>query len=257
VKHTILLWVDCLLVSGAGVAQSPPIGAEVQSWSYDPSHNPPLVTLKVVNTSHRDISAFNISIKEAYANGREEQHEMLVELLGYIIEAKELEGTSSADAAYFRSVHGDGAFHPGEVRNEKLPVQSGLTNYQAVIDVVTYTDGTSDAPINKDALQRIIDERQATADSEKMAMDIIQKALADPNDADPAATAAKQIQDRVTAWRAQQHTKLDIDDVRLEQMANELSSHVHNRDALKQYVSKEQARMSIHAAFDGKTGGQQ
>jgi hypothetical protein len=235
------------------------VGATVQTWHYDPVTN--LVTLKIVNTSHKDITAFNIAIKETYSDGRVQEHEMLEELVGKVLRAKELEGDQSREAESFRKLYGDGAFHPGELRDEKLPVQPGLTNYEAVIDVVTYIDGTADAT-NSAALARIVDERQATVAAQKIAAEIIQTALADPKDVDPSITAAKRIQDRATIWRAQQHTKIDLDAVRLESIADELknvsSRNVNKRDALKQIVSREEARMSVllvHA--EPKTGNPQ
>jgi hypothetical protein len=257
-----LLYLTALCLIAFTLRASPPIGAVVQTWSYDPTHNPPLVTLKIVNTSHEDITAFNIAIKETYANGRVEQHEMLEELVGKIIAAKELQGSTTRGAETFRKLYGDGAFHAGAVWDEKLPVQPELTDYQAVVDVVTYMDGTAEST-NDDALGRIVDERQATVASQKIVTEAIQTALADPNDTDPAMTAARKIYDRATIWKAQQHTKIDLDVVRLESVADELktvSSHnVNKRDALKQIVNTEEARMSIlsvHAAL-AKTGGQQ
>jgi hypothetical protein len=92
------------------------------------------VPLKIVNTSHKDITAFNIAIKETYADGRVQEHEMLEELVGKILAAKELQGDHSRGAESFRELYGDGAFHPGEVRDEQIGVQPGLTSYQAVID---------------------------------------------------------------------------------------------------------------------------
>jgi hypothetical protein len=250
------------LGASTSLLASPPIGAEVQSWNYDPTHNPPLVTVKIVNNSHKDITAFNITIKETYADGRVDKHEVLEELLGKILRAKELEGDRSSGAEDFRKLEGDGAWHPGEVRDEQLPVQPGLTDYQAVIDVVTYMDGTADST-NQAALGRIIDERQATLASQKIAIEIIQAALADPNETDPSMTAAKKIQDRATIWRAQQHTKLDLDAWRLESIANEIrivsSRNVNKRDALKQVLDKEEAKLSIISvhATPPKTGGPQ
>jgi hypothetical protein len=94
-------------------APAPPIGAVVQTWNYDPLTN--TVTLQIVNTSHKDITAFNIAIKETYADGRVEQHEMLEDLLGKIIAGKEFQGDTSRGAESFRKLYGDGAFHPGEV----------------------------------------------------------------------------------------------------------------------------------------------
>lgn len=234
---------------------SPPIGAVVQSWHYDPTHNPPLVTIKIVNNSHKDITAFNISIKETYANGRVDKHEVLEEFLGKIIVLKERRG--KANEANFRNGYEDGTLHAGAVWDEKLPVQAELTDYQAVLDVVTYMDGTAEST-NDDALGRIVEERQASAASEKIVTEAIQSALDDPNDAIPAMTAARKIQDRATVWKAQQHTKLDLDPVLLEQMANELKT-AKNRDALTQIANREQARLSVmsaHAALV-KTGGQQ
>jgi hypothetical protein len=76
------------------------------------------VTLQILNTSHKDITAFNIAIKETYADGRVEQHEMLEDLVGKILAAKELQGDHSRGAESFHKLYGDGAFHPGEVRDE-------------------------------------------------------------------------------------------------------------------------------------------
>jgi len=241
---------------------SPPLGAVVQSWHYDPTHNPPLVTVKIVNNSHKDITAFNMAIKETYADGHTEQHETMHEFLGKIIAAKENQGNTSPEAEYFRKLYGDGALHPGAVWDWELGVQPGLTNYEAVIDVVAYTDGTAEST-NDDALGRIVEERQATLASQKIATEIIKTALADANDTTPAMTAARKIQDRATVWKAQKHTKLDLDDGLLESVANEIkivsSRNVNKRDALKQILDREEARMSVlspHAALV-KTGGPQ
>jgi hypothetical protein len=137
-----------------------------------------------------------------------------------------------------------------------MPVQPGLTNYQAVIDAVTYVDGTADST-NSAALRRIVEEREGTVASKKMATAIIQTALADPNDTYPSMTAARKIQDRATTWRRLQHTKLDLDPVVLESIAHELttvsSRSVNRRDALKQIVDREEAEtsmLSVHAVVD-------
>jgi len=250
----------CVVLAPAALAQVK--GAVVQEWNYDATHNPPLVTVKIVNNSHQDISAFNIAIKETYADGRVEEHEMMHEFLGKIIAAKEHQGDTSPEAEYFRKLYGEGTLHPGAVWHWILPVQPGLTNYQAVIDVVAYTDGTAEST-NDDALGRIVEERQATLASKKIATEIIKTALADANDTTPAMTAARKIQDRATVWKAQQHTKLDLDGGLLESVANEIkivsSRSVNKRDTLKQILDREETRisvLSVHAALV-KTGGPQ
>jgi hypothetical protein len=258
---SLLLFSACAFTSAQSLRASPPIGAVVQTWHYDPLTNS--VTLKILNTSHKDITAFNIAIKETYANGRVDRHEMLEDLVGKIIAAKEIEaGDHSRGAELFRKLYGDGTLHPGEVHDEIVGVQPGFQTIEAVVDVVAYVDGTADAA-NNDALGRIVEERQATVASQKIITEAIQTALADPNDTDPAMTAARKIQDQASIWKAQQHTKLDLDVVRLGSVADELktvsSRNVNKRDALKQIVNTEEARMSVmsvHAAL-AKNGGPQ
>jgi hypothetical protein len=256
VLRVLVFFFACAFAPAQSLRASPPIGAVVQTWHYDPQSN--MVTLKILNTSHKDITAFNIAIKETYANGRAEQHELLEELIGKIIAAKELQGTAGEES--FRKRYGDGAFHPGELRDEPMPVQPGLSDYQAVIDVVTYSDGTADSA-NDAALERIVDGRKASAASQKMASEIIKTALADPNDPDPAMTAARKIQAQASARRGS-HTKMDVDPVLLDQIAREFkiaSSRDDKRDAAKQLTDREDARVSIlsvHAAVT-KNGGPQ
>ena len=261
IRYVTTVFVIALaLGASTSLLASPPIGAVVQTWNYDSKTNS--VILKVVNTSHKDITAFNIAINETLADGRVDKSEMLEELVGKIIAAKELQGDTSRGAETFRKLYGDGAFHPGEVHDEIVGAQPGFQNIEAVVDVVAYLDGTAEAT-NNDALGRIVDERQATVASQKIITEIIQTALADPNDSDPSATAAKKIQDRASVWKAQKHTKLDLDMVRLESMADEIktvsSRSVNKRDALKQLLNREEGRLSllsVHAALV-KTGGQQ
>src|SRR6266481_2173039 len=226
---------------------TPPIGAVVQTWHYDPLTN--IVTLKIANTSHKDITAFNIAIKETYADGRVAKHELLEELVGKILDFQKLQGTSHE--ASFRKLYGDGAFHPGEVHDEIVPVQPGFINIEAAIDVVTYIDGTADSN-NNDGLRRIVDERKGAIASKKIATNVIKSALADTNDTDPATTAARKIKDQATVWRATKHTTLDLDPVVLETMAAELNT-VKKRDALQKIVDRENATismLSVHAAVN-------
>ena len=250
-----------LLLAGLTVPlrASPPIGAVVQIWHYDPQTN--LVTATVVNVSHKDITAYNISIKETYADGHVNSHELLCEHAGMAVFVQEFKGT--ADEANIRKQFGDGLFHPGESRNEIIGVQPGLQNFAAVVDVVAYTDQTAEAT-NNDALQRLLEERKASAASTRMANEIIQAALADPNDANPAATAATKIQDRITVWKAQKHTTVEFEPGVAKGVVDELkaiSSHplTDKRSALTQYLAKSEKRLaafSPHANLT-KIGGPQ
>jgi hypothetical protein len=220
----------------------------VQTWHYDPQTN--MVTLQIVNASHKDITGYNIAIKETYADGHVDNHELLSDFVGHLKFIQEIKGT--ADEARIRKDMGDGLFHPGEIRNELVGVQPGLKDFQAVIDVVAYADQTSEAT-NNDGLQRFVGHRKADVASTQIADEIIKAALADPKDPDPAATAAIKIQDRITVWKAQQHTSLDLEIGTLRGVVDELkriSLHSTNkRDALNQYLAKSEqgiATLSPH-----------
>jgi len=256
-KRTFLL--AAVLLFSAHHARSAPLeSVVVESWNYDPQTN--MVTLHIVNTSHKDVTGYNISIKETYADGHIDNHELMSDFVGKLKFLQEIKGT--ADEARIRKELGDGLFHPGETRNELVGVQPGLKDFQAVVDVVAYADQTSEAT-NSDGLQRLVDHRHAEVASTQMADEIIKAALADPNDADPAATAAAKIQDRITTWKAQRHTTLDLETGTLRGVVNELkeiSLHSNNkRDALSQYVAKSEqgiTTLSPHADLK-KTAGPQ
>src|SRR5258708_30822452 len=55
----------------------PPIGAVVQTWHYDPQTN--IVAAQIVNVSNKDITGYNISIKETYAGGHVSSHELMTD----------------------------------------------------------------------------------------------------------------------------------------------------------------------------------
>ena len=254
-KH-IFLAVALLL--SANLARSAPIGAVVQTWHYDPQTN--VVTVQIVNMSHKDITGYNLALKETYADGHVNSHEQLVDFVGRLKFLQDIKGT--ADEARIRKQMGDGLFHPGETRTELFRVKPGLKDFEAVVDVVAYADQTSEAT-NSDGLQRLTGHRKEEVASTQIAVQIIKAALADPNDADPAATAAGKIQARITAWKAQKHTTLDLETGTLQNMVNELngisSRSNDKRDALTKYLAKSEqgiTTLSPHADLT-KTGGPQ
>jgi len=259
-RRTIITLLSLLaFVFASSLRASPPIGAVVQTWHYDPITN--IVTLKIANMSHKDITAYNISIKETYADGHVNTHELLCEYAGRMVLVQEFKGTP--DEAEIRKQLGDGLFHPGESQDEIIGVQPGLQNFEAVIDVVAYTDQTAEAT-NNAALQRLLEGRRASVASTRMANEIMQAALADPNDADPAATAAKKIQGRIAVWNAQTHSTVDFEPGVAKGVVDELGAIssrplTDRRNALTQYLTRSEKRLAMfspHAELS-KIGGPQ
>ena len=96
VRYVTTVFVMALaLGASTSLLASPPIGAVVQTWNYDPKTNS--VTLKVVNTSQKDITAFNIAITETLADERVDKHEMLEDLVGKVVRAKNSKVTTHAE----------------------------------------------------------------------------------------------------------------------------------------------------------------
>src|ERR1700736_2717243 len=188
-----------IILASASWAQSPHVGAVVQTWHLDTATNS--ITVKIVNNSHKNITGYSMTVKETYADGHVDSFEHSADFVGIIAFLKDYQGTTD-EANLRKSVNGDGLFHPGEIREDIVGVQPNLMKFEAVVDVVTYADQSTDTT-NGDALQRLVDHRKAVVASTKLANDIIKTALADSNDPDPAATAAAKIRDRIKVWKAQ------------------------------------------------------
>jgi hypothetical protein len=220
---------------------SPPIGAIVQSWHLDPQTN--VVTLEIANVTHKNITAYSISMKETYVDGRTDSRELLSEFVAVTNFLEELKG--NPEEARIRNELGDGLFHPGQVREEHIPLTSAVKEFHAEVDVVAYADGTAEAT-NNEGLQRLIGERKVAVASTQVANDIIRAALANPNDADPATTAASEIRNRIIAYKGQRHDTPYLDTGHLKGIVDELTNisrqSGNKRDALNQYLAKSKKR---------------
>lgn len=131
------------------------------------------------------------------ADGSTDSSELMTDYVGRIALVKKAQDT--ADEANIRKQFGDGLFHPGGPGKKWLACSRVQKTFKSGVDTVTYADHTSETT-NADGLQRIISHRKQEIASTQLANEIIKAALADPNDADP---AAKKIQERITAWKAQ------------------------------------------------------
>lgn len=93
--------------------------------------------------SHKDATGYNIALEETYADGHVDEHELQVDFSGVRRFLESLKG--NPEEARIRKEMGDGLFHPGEVREERIHVQPGLKEFHAEVDVVAYADQTSEA----------------------------------------------------------------------------------------------------------------
>jgi hypothetical protein len=83
----------------------------------------------IANVSHKDITAYNLSVKETLADGSTGSSELMADYVGRIALVKEVQGTP--DEAAIGKQFGDGLFHPGETREEMIGVQPGARTFKS------------------------------------------------------------------------------------------------------------------------------
>jgi len=250
-KRLPYLMLMLLAVLVVPLRASPPIGAVVQTWRYDSQAN--TVTVRIVNASQKDITAFNLSLKITYASAVS-QYQWLRDLVNAAVLLDRFKGTANEHA--LRQEFGDGEIPIGGSHDEKISVQPGLVNFAAVLDVVAYSDKTAEAT-NTAALQRLIDQRKAMALSIQKANEIVQSVISDPTVTHPHVAASTQVQKLLDAWRAKPHyDTLDMNEAELVGIADELKQTPPER--LKTYIDlKEKERATwIGQAQLVKIGGQ-
>jgi len=247
----------------ASLAQSPPLGAVVQTWNYDPVAK--VLTLHVLNTSHKDITAYNISLTIKYADGTTafaESTKDFSPLMATMLEA--------GSDGYMRAKYGNGTFAAGASRDDTFAGQpKDITDVTAILDVVAYSDSTADVQ-NERAFNRLVVMRRGRALAAQKVTEVIRQVLNDPKISNPSAAAAAELTRLADVSRTQsQHLEegqIVADETALRSAAGDLKDvqapsrvGMTERDYLSKYILDNQNRfavMSAHASLS-KAGGAQ
>jgi hypothetical protein len=157
-------------------------GVVIEGWHYDPQHK--TLTLHLVNRSHKDVTAWNISIMEKYVDGSTHytdgtpdnihDHQIMEDMLGAMIQ-------------------GNSAFAAGTTRDYLIPEQKDISDVEAVVDVVAYADGTADVLDNDRAFQNLIAERKGRLLAMEKVNEVIKRILGDPMVSDPVNAALNEL----------------------------------------------------------------
>jgi len=136
------------------------LGVVIESWYYDPVQK--AVILHLVNQSHKDVTAFNISILEKYADGSTSyldgtpsnihDHQLMEDMVGLLINIQL--GASPGS--------GKGTFVAGTSRDYPDFVGKDVSGIDAVVDVVAYADGSADVRDNDRAFRNLTGEKGPT-----------------------------------------------------------------------------------------------
>lgn len=238
-----------------------PVGAVVQTWHYDPQTR--MLTVVIANTSGKDITAYNMSITESFADHSVTTHEHLVDMLSAVMLVQQAKGTPDEDR--IQKKFGNGTLAAYQTRDELFgPSDKVVTDFQGTIDAVAYADGTAEAT-NASALDRLREHRNAELRSYQKAKQIINEVLADSTIQKPAEEAAARLRKFLTDWSAQPHYSVDIERGIIEAVIRDLNGaprivagrHLSGEsEFLKQYLEEKDQYMSLvskHVQLKGAT----
>jgi hypothetical protein len=170
-----LLCLTGLLCMIAIPLRGSPIGAvEVQGSRYDAARQ--VVTLDLLNSSHKEISAYSLLVRVIRTDGTASAWEYGGDFLPFMSEN-----------------NGNGTFKPGALLAVDVPVgQQQIQSTSASVDVVVYADGTADV-LDQEMFATIISKRKGAMLGLQKANELLTTALADPNDPHPSLTAVEKI----------------------------------------------------------------
>ena len=211
---TMLAMVFLLAGVPAVQSQTPkPLGVSIEGWRYEPQAK--VVILHLVNNSHKDVTAFNISIAEKYADGTTNyvdgrapgihDHQMMEDLLGHLINAQSGKRTE----AIVPEVAGGNAYekimHQQMIQNLQVTFAAGTNRVQidfvtkdvsdidAIVDVVAYADGTAQVVDNDRAFRNLVAERKGPVLAMEKMIEVVKGVLADPMVTSPFDAALRQL----------------------------------------------------------------
>jgi hypothetical protein len=163
-----------LVCTASSWAQSPPTtspGVIVQSARYDASKQ--AVVIRLVNTSGKDVTAYNLTVSETLSDGTSGKVELMTDFLGAV-------------------THGVPGFAAGTSHDEINVASQPVTNVSAVVDVVVYADQTAQVA-NDFEYTRLLAHRKGDVLAKQKANELTAEALADPNVTDPGKQVATEL----------------------------------------------------------------
>jgi hypothetical protein len=226
-----------LILLAQSLRASPPIGAEVQNWHYDPLAK--ALTVRVENTSQKDITAFNLSVTEKYADGTSNFSERTTDYLPLMASVSQFEE--------LRQQHGNGTFAAGTSRDVTIPEPKDVADVSIIPDVVVYADLTADVT-NERAFNHIVDGRKEVALATQQANQALKDALAAP---DPKGAAVKELTRLADVAKGSGNGLAEI-------TLRGVAQNVKRADDLAPLIKDGEARTALYASHSQLVrGGQQ
>jgi hypothetical protein len=160
-------------------------------WNYYPQ--PKTLVLHLTNISSKDITEFSVAGKKTYTDGRREDLQHIYTMLSRLVEIQTAKDQALIERRDRES--GNGIFLAGTTRDIVFPEPANtkdISNVDAVVDVVFYTDGTFDEQ-NRDTLKGMLAGRQRQLLIDKEVIQAIDNALANKADNHPGVAALAEL----------------------------------------------------------------
>ncbi len=161
-------------------------GVVIESWRYDPLQK--TLTLHLVNHSHSDVTAFNISIAEKYADGS--TNPWYAEGIPHNLQDSQM----MEDMLNLMNQPDRKAFAAGTAHDQVMyGKEKDIADIEAVVDVVAYADGTADVLNNDRAFRNLVAERKGRLLAMEKVTEVIKRVLSDPMVSDPVSAAVNEL----------------------------------------------------------------
>jgi len=222
----------------------------IDGWRYDPLQK--AVILHLMNHSPKDVTAFNISILEKYADGSTaytdgtpndiHDHQIMEDMLG---------PTINAQMGIVSHGSGNGTFAAGTSRDYPDLVGKDVSGIDAVVDVVAYADGTAQVQNNERAFQNLVAERKGRLLAMEKVNDVVRRALADPMVSDPVNAALNELLPFAESLGAK--TKNRSPEVAENNVARNLQGDVQNLQGMREKNGSTQRESLVgYVEYNGK-----
>jgi hypothetical protein len=227
-------------------------GIRIKTESFDPQTR--VATLAFINDSRADITAWGYCVVAQTAPGSVTKHDFCTAIDSIPSLGDVRVEQSRKPLAATAQCNGCDVIHPGQEQTVTFDFSSSPDVLAASVELnlLAFSDGrtiTTDTA-GKAALGRLIRSRSENLRALQNVVTAVQGALADPNDAHPAATAIARLEstrDAALLGAAERLRK----SARAGEAAGE-STSVSERESLHQFVEEQQIRTALFASYQIK-----
>jgi hypothetical protein len=212
------------------------LGVVIESWHYDPGQK--ILILHLVNHSHKDVTAFNISIAMKYSDGS--TNPWYAEGIPHNLQDSQImEDMLNLMNQPDRKAFAAGTTHDHVMYGE----EKDIADIQAVVDVVAYADGSADVLNNDRAFRNLVAERKGRLLAMEKVTDVSKRVLSDPMVSDPVSAALNELLPFAESLNAK--TKNGSPEVAENNVARNLQGDIQNLQRMQQEKTGATQRESL------------